>query len=68
MTGEFTDRWTNAAARQIEQFITAALVAEREACARIAEEEAGTCGCAERIAAMIRERKTSDNDVLRNCP
>lgn len=68
MTGEFTDRWTTAAAKQIEQFITATLVAEREACAKIAEEEAGTCGCAGRVAATIRERKNSDNDVLRNCP
>jgi hypothetical protein len=68
MPSDFTDKWTTAAASQIDTFINAALTAEREACANIAEKEPGTCGCATRIAAKIRERKLSDNEVLRNSP
>ena len=44
-----------------------AVAAEREACAGIAETEAATCGCGTRIAAKIRDRQVSDNEVLRNC-
>jgi len=68
MASDFTGKWTTAAASQIGRLITAALSAEREACANIAEGEAGTCGCGKRIATKIRDRTLADNEVLRNCP
>ena len=68
MASDFTDKWTTAAAGQIEQFVNAALFAEREACAKIAETEVAACGCATRIATKIRERNLNDNEILRDCP
>jgi hypothetical protein len=43
MASDFTDKRTTAAAGQIEQFVNAALFAEREACAKIAETEVAAC-------------------------
>jgi hypothetical protein len=67
MLGDFTDKWTTAAAGQIEKLMAAALSAEREACAAIVEREAESGGSTARIAAKIRERKLSDNEFLRSC-
>ena len=67
MLGDFTERWTTAAAGQIEKLMAAALSAEREACAAIVEREAETGGSTTQIAAKIRQRKLSDNEFLRSC-
>ena len=67
MPGDFTEKWTTAAAGQIENLMAAALSAEREACATIVEREAETGGSTAQIAAKIRQRKLSDNEFLRSC-
>ena len=68
MASDFTEKWTAASASQIGRLISAALTAEREACANIAEAVAGTCECGKRISAKIRDRTLADNEVLSNCP
>lgn len=67
MLGDFTDKWTTAAAGQIEKLMAAALSAEREACAAIVEREAESRASTAQIAAKIRQRKLSDNEFLRTC-
>ena len=68
MLGDFTEKWTTAAAGQIEKLMAAALSAEREACAAIVERETESGGAnTAQIAAKIRQRKLSDNEFLRAC-
>ena len=67
MLGDFTEKWTTAAAGQIEKLMAAAPSAEREAYATIVEREAETGGSTAQIAAKIRQRKLSDNEFLRSC-
>ena len=59
MPGDFTEKWTTAAAGQIEKLMAAALSAEREACAAIVEREAESGGSTAQIAANERCRKIS---------
>ena len=63
---DFTEKWTNAAAREVLKRIEGAVKAEREACARIAEETVrrdpseyghGHDAACDAIAAKIRARK-----------
>ena len=67
MPGDFTEKWTTAAAGQIEKLMAAALSAEREACAAIVEREVESSASTAQIAAKIRQRKLSDNEFLRTC-
>jgi predicted mannosyl-3-phosphoglycerate phosphatase (HAD superfamily) len=67
MLGDFTEKWTTAAAGQIEKLMAAALSAEREACATIIEREAEAGGSTAQMAAKIRQRKLGDNEFLRSC-
>jgi hypothetical protein len=57
---DFMEKWTTAAAKEIAKIVAGAVVAEREECAKIAEElrsrEAGHLDVAEVIAAKIRAR------------
>jgi hypothetical protein len=63
---DFTEKWTSAAAREVMKHIEEAIKAEREACARIAEESIrrdsseyghGHDAACDAIAAKIRARK-----------
>jgi len=67
MLGDFTEKWTTAAAGQIEKLMAAALSAEREACAAIVEREAESGTSTSQIVAKIRQRKLRDNEFLRTC-
>ena len=67
MPGDFTDKWTTAAAGQIGKLMAAALSDEREACAAIVEREAESGASTAEIAAKIRQRKLSDSEFLRTC-
>lgn len=64
MAGDFTDRWTTAAANQIQEFISGVIAAERDACAAIVEQESQRGATPVQIAEKIRRRKVEDNDFL----
>lgn len=66
MMGDFTERWTTAAAGQMERLISGVIAAEREACAAMLERESVNGATPTQIAALIRQRKVEDNQFLRN--
>lgn len=63
--GDFTERWTTAAAAQMERLISGVVAAEREACAAMLERESANGATPPQIAALIRQRKLDDNQFLR---
>ena len=78
MLGDFTEKWTTAAAGQIEKLMAAAPSAEREACATIVEREAETGGSTAQIAAKgssaitsfsaAANRRRSGDQLMLPCP
>lgn len=65
MAGDFTERWTTAAAGHVERLISGVVASEREECAALLERESAKGATPAQIAVLIRQRTLDDNLFLR---